>query len=230
MTMHRLRLFDWGPSPFCMKIRAILDYKGLEYERVMVLGRPMIELVRRGGIGKVPALDIDGELVCDSTDIAHAIEQRFPTPPILPREPDRRALCHVLEDWADESVYYVNLYYQWIDPRGAPMVARAFERFIVGRAVLPLYRRMVTRQIRGQGTGRKPAAHVRRDLDRHLDAFDDLLAARDFLLGDGPFLCDFSAAAQLHYLSRTPVGGEALATRPRIASYRERMRTFRRER
>ena len=79
-----LRLYDWGASPFCMKIRGILDYKDLPYERVMVLGRPLLELWRRGRIGKVPALDIDGELVCDSTDIAHVLERRFPTPPILP--------------------------------------------------------------------------------------------------------------------------------------------------
>ena len=71
---------------------------------------------------------------------------------------------------------------------------------------------------------------MRRDLERHVDAIDDLLEAREFLLGDGPFLCDFAVAAQLLYMARTPVGGEALATRPRIERYRERMRSFRRER
>jgi glutathione S-transferase len=213
-----------------MKIRALLEYKGLEYERVMVLGRPLVELVRRGRIGKVPALDIDGELVCDSTDIAHVLEERFPKPAILPREPARRGQCHVLEDWADESIYFVNLYYQWVDSRGAPMVAQAFERVALGRAMLPVYRRVVVRQVRAQGTARKPEPHVRRDLGRHLDAIDALLEAGDFLLGDGPWLCDFSLAAQLHYLSRTPVGGDVLSTRPRIARYRDRMRQFRRER
>ena len=75
-----IRLFDWGPSPFCLKVRAILDHKQVEYERRNVLGPALVELWRRGRIGKVPALEIDGALVCDSTDIAHELERRFPDP------------------------------------------------------------------------------------------------------------------------------------------------------
>lgn len=102
--MH-LRLFDWGPSPFCMKLRAILDYKGVRYERVPVLGTASLrELLRRSPVGKVPALDIDGRMITDSTDIAHEIERLFPEPPILPADARLRGLSHALEDWADEAL------------------------------------------------------------------------------------------------------------------------------
>lgn len=76
-----LRLFDWGPSPFCIKVRAILDYKGLAYERVAVLGPGSLwELMRRSPVRKVPALDVDGCLVVDSTDIAHELGKRPANP------------------------------------------------------------------------------------------------------------------------------------------------------
>lgn len=226
-TTTPLRLFDWGPSPFCMKVRAILEYKQLEYERVNVLGMPLVELYRRGRIGKVPALEIDGELVCDSTDIAHALERRRPAPAILPATPRERAQCHLLEDWADDALYFVGLYFQWIDPEGAPAVRHAFRRF-PGPLTLPFYRRRIEAQVRGQGTARKPRAHVAADLERHLDALEALLEPGPFLLGDAPMLCDFAVAAQVHYLRRTPHGARALAPRVTLARHSERMRALRR--
>jgi glutathione S-transferase len=223
-----MRLFDWGPSPFCMKVRAILEYKKIEYERVMVLGAPLYELWRRGKIGKVPALDLDGTLICDSTDIAHELERRYPQPAILPASARERGLCHALEEWADESLYWIGIYYQWLDPEGAPLTPRAFQKVpVLGRAAYEIYLRRVSRQLRQQGTGRKPPQHIASDLERHLDAAEGLLERRDYLLDGGPFLCDFALLAQLHYLRRTPVGGRTLAKRDAIERYLERMKRHR---
>src|ERR687886_451429 len=106
MSDQRIIFYDWPFSPFCMKVRAILDYKQVEHERVNPLGPAVIRIYRRGKVGKVPAVDFDGTLVVDSTDIAYELERRFPSPPILPKAPRERALCHALEDWADESLYF----------------------------------------------------------------------------------------------------------------------------
>jgi glutathione S-transferase len=54
-----------------------------------------------------------------------------------------------------------------------------------------------------------------------------MLSGSAFLLGDQPLLCDFAVTAQLHYLSRTPVGERALAARPVIGAYRDRMKALR---
>jgi glutathione S-transferase len=222
-----LILYDWAPSPFCIKVRAILDHKRLRYRRVPVLGRAIVDVRRRGGIGKVPALDIDGTLVTDSTDIAHALERLAPEPAILPADARSRALCHALEDWADEALYFIGLYFQWVDPRGAAMVPAAFGPSVLGRVAHRWFRHIVVGQVRGQGTARKPAARVRADLDRALDAIDALLADAPFLLGDAPLLCDFALLGQLLYLSRPPTSAEALRAHPAIGAYLERMRELR---
>src|SRR5688572_28623116 len=59
MTRASIIFYDWPYSPFCMKVRAMLDHKGLQYERINPLGRALFAIHRRGKIGKVPALEID---------------------------------------------------------------------------------------------------------------------------------------------------------------------------
>ena len=82
-----LLFYDWPYSPFCMKVRAILDRKGVPYLSVNPLGSAVLRIRREGKIGKVPAIELDGRLIADSTDIAYALEERFPSPPLLPADP-----------------------------------------------------------------------------------------------------------------------------------------------
>ena len=208
-----------------MKVRAILDYKRLQYERVKTHGSTMLDLRRRGKTGKVPAVEIDGELIVDSTDIAYALDQRFADPPLFPVDPRARGLCHVLEDWADESLYFVGLYYRWFEEEGRKPIPDAFGKSLSGRILYWYYLRRILGQVRGQGTLRKTPEHVRRDLERHLDAIEGILAPRPYLMGDRPYLCDFALWGQLNYLSLTPVGGEAIKPRQAIGSYIVRMKS-----
>lgn len=222
-----LVLYDWGPSPFCLKVRMILEHKGLAYRRVPVLGPGILHVRRRGKIGKVPALEIDGRMVTDSTDIAHEIDRLVPSPPLLPEDGRQRALCHALEDWADEAFYFLGLWFQWVDPAGAAQVPQAFGGSPLGRAAYVLYRRRVIGQVRGHGTGRKPAERVDADLRSELDAVEGLLVPGPFLLGESPFLCDFAVAAQLVYLSRPPRSKALMAGRIVLDAYLDRMRRLR---
>ena len=224
MARPRIIFYDWPYSPFCMKVRAILDYKGLEYDAVNPLAHARA-LKRRGGIGKAPALDIDGELIVDSTDIAHALEARFPDPPILPAGARERGLNHALEDWADESLYFINLYYRWYDLEGRKPIPLAFGKSLKGRIGYHYYLRLVLSQVRGQGTLRKTPEHVRRDLERQLVAIEQLLTPGPHLLGEKPYLCDFALWGQLNYLSRTPVGGEAIKGRAAVGAYLGRFKS-----
>jgi glutathione S-transferase len=167
----------------------------------------------------VPAVEIDGELIVDSTDIAYALDERFPDPPLLPTDARERGLCHALEDWADESLYFIGLYYRWFEAEGRKVIPAAFGQSLSGRALYWFYQRRILGQVRGQGTLRKSPQHVRRDLERHLDAIEGMLAVRPYLLGDRPYLCDFALWGQLNYLNRTPVGGQAIRPRQTIGSY-----------
>ena len=58
--------------------------------------------------GEVPALVDDGFAVFDSTVILEYIEDRFPTPPMLPREPKLRAKARMIEDVMDTHFEPIN--------------------------------------------------------------------------------------------------------------------------
>jgi glutathione S-transferase len=210
-----------------MKVRAILNYKGVPFERIAVLGPSLMELVRRSKVRKVPALDINGRLVVDSTDIAHEIERLFPEPAIVPADPHLKGLSHALEDWADEALYFLGLYFQWIEPRGKPMVRKAFGSSPLGIAARLFYRRRIAAQLRGQGTGRKSLAQITTDLEREFNALTAMLAGQPYLLGQTPYLCDFAVNAQLVYLSRPPASAEILREFSELGSYVHRMKALR---
>lgn len=223
--MH-IRLFDWAPSPFCMKIRTLLNYKGVQYKKVAVLGPSLMELLRRSNVRKVPALDIDGRMLIDSTDIAHELERMFPEPAVLPADLRLQGLSHALEDWSDESLYFLGLYFQWIEPRGKPMVRKAFGATPLGIAARLFYQRRIAAQLRGQGTGRKALSHITADLRREFDSLTAILADQPFLLGDKPYLCDFAVNAQLVYMSRPPGSAEILREYSLLGAYMERMKAL----
>jgi glutathione S-transferase len=83
--MTTLRLYQFVSSPFCAKVRKILDYKGTPYEIVEVDYLQRKELVLASGQMMVPALTLEsGETVVDSDRIATLIDELYPEPTIFP--------------------------------------------------------------------------------------------------------------------------------------------------
>ena len=61
-----IRLYQFATSPFCAKVRKILDFKGIDYEAVEVDYVERKELVIASGQMMVPALTLDnGETMVD---------------------------------------------------------------------------------------------------------------------------------------------------------------------
>ena len=220
----RLVFYDFPTSPFCAKVRAVLMYQGATFETVNALLPRHFLTLRRQGTGKVPALQIDGRWTTDSTDICHALDALFPSRAILPSDRRERALCHAIEEWCDESLYFVGLQLVWLAPANGGAVRRRFARGPIGWLTWRAYRRLIAGQVKGQGTGRKTAQQQAADLARHLDAAESLLTDRPFLLGEQPWLCDFALFGELRFLGFAPAGAAALAGRPCLADYMERVR------
>jgi glutathione S-transferase len=85
--MGKARLYQFTTSPFCAKVRKILDYKGIDYELVEVDYVDRKELRAASGQIMVPALTLDsGETIVDSDRIAGRLEADYPEPAILPSD------------------------------------------------------------------------------------------------------------------------------------------------
>jgi glutathione S-transferase len=87
------------------KTRIALLEKGLQWETTWVdltkgeQKKP--EYLAINPVGKVPALIDDGIVVHDSTIINEYLEDKYPNPPLLPRDPAMRARARSFEDYAD---------------------------------------------------------------------------------------------------------------------------------
>jgi glutathione S-transferase len=221
-----LVLHQFEHSPFCDKVRRLLHYKRRAYEtREVPPTETLVGLRRLNPVGKVPVLEHDGTIVADSSEIARYLERVFPDPPIFPADPRERALCHLLEDWADESLYFYELWLrfalrenagEWsqrISQSEPPLIRRATER------ALPTLMRNL---LKAQGLGRKAPEAVLDDLDRHLESLDAWIQG-DWLIGSQLTVADVAAYAQLACVGETADGAALLALRPRVLAWMERV-------
>jgi glutathione S-transferase len=220
-------LHQFEISPFCDKVRRILHVKGEPYEvREIPVSRSFTRVRRVNRIGKLPCLEHDGRRIADSTEIAAYLEQRFPEPALLPTDPRERALCHVFEDWADESLYFYEMTLRFTHPHNArrfvpQLVAHdpAWFQRIAGWAVPVLLRRVV----RSQGVGRKPRAMLLRDVERHVQALAAWLGAGQWLVGERLSLADIAVFAQLACIRGADQGAKIVQAQPAVAAWLERV-------
>jgi glutathione S-transferase len=96
-------LWQYTFSNYNEKARWALDYKGIPHRRRSLLpaGPRALWFSRREGT--LPALDLDGRRIVDSTAIIAALEERQPEPALYPADPDERRRALELEDHFDEN-------------------------------------------------------------------------------------------------------------------------------
>ena len=196
-------LYGARTSPFVEKVYRGLLLKQLPFQ----LQQPRLprDLRRHNPVtGKMPALDLDGYRLFDSTLILRALNAYKPTPPLLDADPSVAVQQQLLEDWADESLYWYGMAFRWTIPANAartvalvlpttPVLLRPLVRLVVPR--------LIAAQVRAQGTGRLPVEVLRAELDGHLANLVTVLGAGPFFFGaERPSLADLAIFGQLSFL------------------------------
>src|SRR6266481_1458297 len=100
-----LIVYEHPLSPYAQKVKIALDEKGLDYAVKMPVamgtGLPDHNFLAANPRGEVPTL-IDGDLaIIDSTIILEYIEDKWPSPRLLPQDPAARADARTIEDVMD---------------------------------------------------------------------------------------------------------------------------------
>ena len=156
-------LHQWAISPFCGKVRRILEHKRLPFEVVEYNGLRARKAKGLTPVGKLPVIDYGDERVHDSSEIARFLDVKHPDPPLYPADPQERAQAHFWEDWADESLYWFEIYFRFMyaDARKKAVALLSegrpsFERALLGRVVPGMYRKKTA----AQGIGRMSAGEV----------------------------------------------------------------------
>jgi glutathione S-transferase len=189
------RLYQFLGSPFCAKVRKILDFKAIDYEVVEVDYLERRELLAASGQIMVPALTLEsGETIADSARIAERLEELYPEPTLLP--PGWRGMHRVLADYIDnrleEAIY------------GAAIPDELAYYRSQGKDREALWRLIRERKYGAGFVDRIVADHadsVRRATEA-LAPFEQALGERAFVLGRIG-LADFCLYGQLCYFSFT---------------------------
>ncbi len=107
-----MKLYSGPLSLFTAKVRIGLDEKNLPYELISVpfnraggYSPKLPEMLAINPKGQVPVL-VDGDVsVYDSTLILEYLEERYPQPPLFPRDIAGRVRCRQLEAASDEILF-----------------------------------------------------------------------------------------------------------------------------
>jgi glutathione S-transferase len=108
-----LTLYEHPLSPYAQKCKIVLLEKGVPFSAKLPAGFGSgtpgdADFVKGNPRHEVPML-VDGELrLFDSTIILEYLEDKFPSPPMLPGDPAARARARVVEDVADTYYEAIN--------------------------------------------------------------------------------------------------------------------------
>jgi len=190
--------------------RKMLDLKGVDYKLVTVLPLNQRLHMRLAGfrLGTVPALKLDGRRIQGSRQIARALDERWPEPPLFPADPALRARVEEAEQWGEEQLQPIprrlfrygmarnpELRRRVVRDQRVPLPGLAAQAI---RPPLEWYLRTV------EADGRRATeAGVRSDLA----ALPALLERVDQLLADGTLTLDPPNAATLQIMATVNVLG-----------------------
>jgi glutathione S-transferase len=220
--MPKIVLHQWEVSPFCAKVRKILKRKNLAYETVEYGGLRALRAARLSVVGKLPVLDYGATRIQDSSDIAAFLEKRHPEPRLFPADPAERGQALLLEDWADESLYWYEVFLRVEYPealsRAATLLCQgrpSWERGVL-RAVFP---RMYRAKLRAQGIGRQNHSVVESHLLDLVAGLDAVLTLREWLVGPAISIADIAVSAQLDEIMRTSVLAPRIRNHGAVAAW-----------
>jgi len=98
-----ITLYHDVPSTNCDRVKIVLAEKGLAWEGIWVkLGKMEQkgpEHLKRNPYGKIPVIDDDGKLLFESCIINEYLDEKYPNPPLLPKDPYLRARGRILVDY-----------------------------------------------------------------------------------------------------------------------------------
>ena len=98
-----IKLYDFKSSPNCQRVKVVLAEKNLPYEIVPIDLRAQAQktpdYLKLNPYGKVPVLTDDDTVLYESCIINEYLEEKYPNPPLLPKDPGKKAKARILIDY-----------------------------------------------------------------------------------------------------------------------------------
>lgn len=182
-------------SPFVRKVRVVLTEKQVPYE--LIPANPFEKspaFLTLSPLGRIPALeDEDGRSLADSSVIAEYLEERFPAPPLFPRDPYDRARVRWFDEYADGGM-------------GPNLTGKVF------------FQRVISAKLMRKPPDDRIVASGLAEVPTYFTYLEHELGAADFLVAGQFTLADISVMSQLVNLAHASVTIDA-ATYPALARW-----------
>ena len=223
-----LVLYGCNISYFTGKLENYFRLKGVPYRLHSMQGPRDFRLAQEVvGVSQMPFLQLaDGRWMTDTTKMIQWFDSRYPVDGLLPDDPLQAFLCLLLEDWADESLYFYEMHLRFTTPgnreRNIPRMVEhesAFLRWLLPR-VIPGGIQKITAS---QGIGRKSTEQLMVDVERHVQAIDGLLDGSDWLVGDRLTLADLAVYAMFQALRDADMALTLLQSHPAVTAWMARI-------
>ena len=230
--MADYRLYGAETSPYSEKVRAVLRYKGVDFDWVSRSVATEADFRALAAVPTVPLL-ISPEKVArqDSTAMLASLEADHPEPSTVPDDPACAALALILEDYGDEWLNKAMFNARWgQSPDREAAAQRLLEQLFAGNP--PAARAEEAEKIADRMSGRLPLVGAGGSngeiLQKSFQSFAELLNAHLketlFIFGGRPSAADFSLAAQFQQMLSDPTPGQWLRERtPFVAEWCEFM-------
>ena len=113
-----IKLYTHPFSIVPWRVRIALHEKGLEYESVITdlyTKKPEQSFLELNPFAQIPVLDDDGFVIAESLAILEYLEEKYPTPALMPTETQLRATARKLMCWGTD--YWPIAWKKWMAPR-----------------------------------------------------------------------------------------------------------------
>lgn len=186
VKLHKFGPF-WGladPSPFCLKVESFLKEAGIPYESVPF---DLMRTFSRAPKGKLPFIeDEDGIRIGDSTLIIAWLSRKHGIDLDGPLSSGQRAVSLAFRRMLDEHLYWVGVYFRWIDEAGWRVVRDKLFADIPRMArslIATMQRRKFAAALKVQGTGRHSPEEICQLGIDDMQALSRLLADDTYFFG-----------------------------------------------
>lgn len=226
----RYRLLGAENSPYSVKVRSFLRYRGTPHEW-MLRSQAQDEFQRLAKLPLIPLLVTpDGEGVQDSTPILERLEEEVGGPSIHPEDAALAFLSALVEEYGDEWGNKWMFHFRWAreaDQRAASRrlvddMMPGVEPDQVEGLAAGIRERMVPR-VWFVGSSEQTAPLIEASFAAAVARLEAHLEHRDYLFGGRPAFGDFGLAAELYELSLDPTPAAVLEEAPRTLAWARRM-------
>ena len=219
--MADYQLFGAETSPYSLKVRAALRYKGIAFDWV---ARSVETEAAFRAIATVPTVPLlvapDAPPSQESSAILARLDAAHPEPSMVPDDPACAALALLLEDYGDEWLNKAVFQERWSQsPDREAAAHRVLDQLYDGNppgdraeAERAIARRMADR-LELVGAGGTNGDILRGSFHRFAERLNDHLKETLFIFGGRPSVADFAIAGQLQQLLSDPTPGEWLRDR-----------------